>query len=338
MTRDQAVKDLIDRYLFAVGEELPRALAADVTRELRTLVEDKLEDRSRALGQPVDTALACYVLQEIGEPGEVARRYDPSPQYLVGPRFYPAFMRIAKIALIGLAIMLLFTTVLSHALSPSGTKTLLSLTMIVRLLGLYFQIAITLFGEAVIVLAILERTRLGRQAPRPRDWNPRDLPEAPEADEDHVSVAGAAVDICLTVLFGLWLNFFPQWVGVVMVTRDAGLAWVRLTDLGVHLPLVAITVWLALALALKLVVLGQRRWTKPTRWAQVGLEILGAAIAFEIAGGSSLHAPAAAPALRAPLHVLGSLLYVVPFALLIAPLLRVSRLVRGPVVPSALEG
>jgi len=337
MTRDKAVTDLIDRYLFAVGEELPRALAADVTRELRTLVEDKLEDRSRALGRPIDAALAGYVLQEIGEPGEVARRYDPSPQYLVGPLFYPAFMRIAKIALIGLAIMLLFTTVLSHALSPNGAKTLLSFATVVHLLGLYLQIAITLFGQAVIVLAILERTKLGQRVARLRAWDPRDLPEVPEAEEDRVSVAGVAVGICLTVLVAVWLNFFPEWVGVVMVAQGGQPVWVRLTEMGLHLPLVAITVWLALALALKLVVLGQRRWTKPTRWTEAGLGILGAAIAFEIAGGSTLHAPAAAPAFQVPLRLLGSFLYVLPFVLLIAPLLRVFGLIRGRAEPEDLQ-
>jgi len=40
--------------------------------------------------------------------------------------------------------------------------------------------------------------------------------------------------------------------------------------------------------------------------------------------------PAAAPAFGAPFQVLGSLLYVVPFALLIAPLLRAFRLVAAP--------
>jgi hypothetical protein len=337
MTRDKAVTDLINRYLFAVGEGLPRALGADVTRELRTLIEDKLEDRAQTLGKPIDTALATYVLREIGEPGEVARRYDPSPQYLVGPRFYPAFIRIAKIGLVGLAIMLLFTTALTHALSPNGAKTLFSLTTVARLLGLYFQIAIMLFAEAVIILAIIERTKLGQQATRPREWDPHDLPEMPEVEEDRVSVAGVAVDVCLTVLFGVWLIFFPQWVGVVMVTRDSQPIWVKLTEMGVHLPLVAITVWLVLALALKLIVLGQRRWTKPTRWAEVGLGIAGAAIVFEIAARSSLHAPAAAPGFGVALQVLGSLLYVVPFALLIAPLIRLSGLIRGRTGPSALE-
>ena len=337
MTPSEAVTDLVHRYLFAVGEELPARLRADVTQELRTLVEDKLDDRARVLGKPIDVALVAYVLQEIGEPGEVARRFDPSPQYLVGPRFYPAFVKITKIGLVGLAVMVLLTTVLGRAFSPEGPQSLLTLATPIRLLTLYFKIGITLFGEAVIILAILERTKLGQKVTSSRQWDPRDLAEVPEAEEDRVSVVGAAVDLSLAILFAAVLNFFPEWLGIVMVNRFGRPALVPFTDLGVHLPLLAVDVWLALAVALKLIVLGQRRWTKPTRWAEVGLGLFGVAVVFEIAARSTLHAPAFAPAFGPVLAVFGWLLYIVPFAVLVGPLLRVVRLVRGRSEPEALR-
>jgi hypothetical protein len=330
------VTDLVERYVCAVGQELPRRLRADVTRELRTLVEDKLEERARILEKPIDVPLAAYVLQEIGEPGEVARRYDPSPQYLVGPLFYPAFVKIGKIVLAGLAILVILTTVLGHGLSAEGAKTLLTWGTLGRMLARYFQLGITLFGEAVIVLAILERTRLGRRVAPSGRWDPLDLPDAPEAEEDRVTVVGAAVDVCLTILVFAVVNFFPQWLGVVMVNKT-GPTFVRLTELGVYLPLIAVNVWLALAVVLKLVVLGQRRWTAPTRGADIGLALFGAGILLEIAARSTLHAPASAPAFEPALRVFGRLLYLVPFAVLIGPFLRIVRLVKGHPAPAAVR-
>jgi hypothetical protein len=333
MTRDEAVSDLVQRYLCAVGEELPRKLRTDVTRELRTLVEDKLEERAQVLAKPIDLPLAAYVLQEIGEPGEVARRYDPSPQYLVGPRFYPAFVKIGKIVLAGLAILVLLTTVLGRPFTPEGTRSLLTWGTLGRVLERYFQMVITLFGQAVIVLAILERTKLGQRIAPSGRWDPLDLPETPEAEEDRVTVGGAAVDVCLTVLFAVLLNFFPQWVGVIMVNK-AGPTFVRLADLGVYMPLLAINVWLTLALVLKLIVLRQLRWTTPTRWANIGLGFFGAAILLAIAAKSTLQAPASAPLLQPVLWVFGRLIYVVPFAVLIGPVLRIVRLVKGHPAPA----
>jgi hypothetical protein len=50
MTTDKTT-DLIDRYLYAVSQELPRGQRDDITRELRTLIEDKLEEQSHVRPQ-----------------------------------------------------------------------------------------------------------------------------------------------------------------------------------------------------------------------------------------------------------------------------------------------
>jgi hypothetical protein len=328
MTWDKPVADLVARYLFAVEQALPRQLRGDVTRELRTLIEDKLEDRARTLAKPVDTALAMYVLREIGEPGEVARRYDPAPQYLVGPRFYPAFVRIAKIALPGLAGVLLLATVVGTLHSPQGTAGLLSLKTLLRFLTLYFQVGITLFGEAVIVLAILERTSFGRSPARPRDWDARDLPEVPKSEADRANPVALAVGICWLVLVGLLLNVFPGWLGVVMVT-DGRATLVPLADFGIHLPMALLNTSLALTLVLNLVVLRQRRFTPITRAAQVGFGLFAAYVLFEIAALSILKAPPGAPGFAPLLRMAHGLLYIAPCLALIDPLRHLLRLIRG---------
>ena len=328
MTWEKAVNDLIERYLFAVGEELPRRLAPDVTRELRTLIEDKLEDRMQALGTPVDLPLTLYVLQEIGEPGEVARRYHPTPQYLVGPRFYPAFIKLLKIGLIGLAIMVLFTTILGQVHSPADSRSLLGLATLLHVVGMYYQIAIALFAQAVIVLAVIERTSLGQAVPSARQWDPRDLPEVPESEADRVSRMGMIVDISLIALVTVVLNFLPQWLGVVMVAHGQT-SFVPLADFGIRLPLLAVNIYLAAAIGLKLIVMTQRRWTAITRWARVGVGLLGAAVLFLIAATSSLHAPTSAPEITPALLPLGWALNLVPFAVLLGPLSRLVEIIKG---------
>jgi hypothetical protein len=327
MTWDRDVSDLIARYLHAVSEGLPRPLRDDVTRELRSLIEDKLEDRAQTLAQPIDAALAAYVLHEIGRPADVARRYDLAPQYLVGPRFYPAFMRILKIGLAGLAVMLLFSTLVGQVLSPQGPHSVFTLATLGRLLALYFQTGISLFGQAVIVLAILERTKLGERVPSAQNWDVRDLPELPDAREEPMSIAGTAVGACLTVLVAVWLNFFPRWVAVFMVMDDQSVV-VPLSDFGIQLPMLVINVWLALALTLKLVMIAQRRWTQTTRWAQVGLGFLAAIVLFDIVAHSMLSTPSAMPAFAHLLLPLSLLFYAMPLVALISPLKRIVRLLR----------
>ena len=197
------------------------------------------------------------------------------------------------------------------------------------MLGLYFQVALSLFAWLVIVLAILERTG-SRPKPPASPWDARDLPAVPHAEADRVSAPGLAVEICF-VLFPLAVvNFIPQWVGVFMVRDGAPPEFLPLAAFGVQLPLLAINLWLAAALGLKLIVLGQRRWTTPTRWLEVAVGLLATVVVFLIAARSDLHAPAGLPQLDRALRLLGRLLYVAPFAVLLQPLRRAIRLVRAP--------
>jgi hypothetical protein len=186
----------------------------------------------------------------------------------------------------------------------------------------------------VIVLAILERTQLGQSVPHARLWDPRDLPEMPESEADRVSRIGMAVDISLVALLGIVLNFLPQWIGVVMVARGKP-SFVPLADFGIQLPLLAINVYLAVSIALKLVVWARRRWTAVTRWGRVGVGLLGAAVVFLIAASSNLQAPATTPEIGPALLPLGWVLGVLPFVALLAPLRRLVELVRERLKPAA---
>jgi HAAS len=325
MNTDKRASELIERYLYAVAEELPRDSRDDVVRELRTLIEDKLEDRAEALQKPVDEALVTYVIQELGAPRTVARRFDPRPEYLIGARFYPAFMKFLKIGLAGLAGLVVLSTVLGRISSPAGIFTGATLWNIVRM---YFQMAIMLFGEAVIVLAILERTSVGKKLGS-KSWDPRDLPELPEGDEDRISVAGLAVEICLIVFVACVLNFAPDWVGIFGV-NDGGHAWViKFTDLGIYLPVLAIDLWLALSIAVKFAVIVQRHWTTVTRWLEIGQGIVFAGIMFVIASRSSLRAPTGSPQIGPLMPLLGVALSIAPYAALIPPILHAVRMLRG---------
>lgn len=88
--------NLIDRYIQHIGKHLPEKSREDVKREIRSLVEDSLEDRSRELGRPIDEALAVAVLKEFGRPEKMAASYTPE-RYLIGPRLYPIFWLVVKI-------------------------------------------------------------------------------------------------------------------------------------------------------------------------------------------------------------------------------------------------
>jgi hypothetical protein len=81
-----------DRYLAAVLRSIPGPKRADVERELRSSIEDGIEERS---GAGEDRAAAeRAVLEDLGDPAQLAAGYSGRPSYLIGPELFPLYMRV----------------------------------------------------------------------------------------------------------------------------------------------------------------------------------------------------------------------------------------------------
>ena len=68
---------LIDRYVREIGRRLPQKSRADIEKEIRSALEDMLEDRSKKEGRDVDDEMTAAVLKEYGQPDKVAASYLP---------------------------------------------------------------------------------------------------------------------------------------------------------------------------------------------------------------------------------------------------------------------
>jgi hypothetical protein len=91
--------NLIDRYVSEVGKNLPLLNGReDIEKELKSTLEDMLEDRAQSSGRVRDEALEIEVLKEYGSPQKVAQTYNPHP-YLIGPKLFPFFLFVLKIVL-----------------------------------------------------------------------------------------------------------------------------------------------------------------------------------------------------------------------------------------------
>ena len=89
--------DLINRYVYAVIRSLPEKQRADIEKELRTLIDDMIEEYD----EPVSYEKKVEkVLLELGDPEKLADNYRGSKRYLIGPQFYEKYMLILKIVLI----------------------------------------------------------------------------------------------------------------------------------------------------------------------------------------------------------------------------------------------
>ena len=87
--------NLIDKYIAEVGKHLPRKNRTDIEAEIRSTLEDMLDERKQADSRP-EEELVMELLKEYGAPVEVAAKYKPHP-YLIGPRLFPLFESVPEI-------------------------------------------------------------------------------------------------------------------------------------------------------------------------------------------------------------------------------------------------
>lgn len=175
---------LIDRYVSEVGKRLLVFQGReDIEKELRSTLEDMLEERAQKAGKPADEAMEIELLKEYGSPDEVATTYNPHP-YLISPRLFPIFLRILKIVIFSMTIGMTVVMIIQLA-----TQTLLMGSDVTEIVGGWiskiFSGAVAAFGYVVLTFAILERTvpDLGISKEDFEDtWDPASLAKEPHPD------------------------------------------------------------------------------------------------------------------------------------------------------------
>ncbi|HET6845255.1 MAG TPA: hypothetical protein VFH29_00390 [Anaerolineales bacterium] len=274
--------ELIDLYVAEVGKRLPMKGRADIEAELRSTLEDMLEDQSSKAGRPADEAMTLELLKEYGSPEKVAATYDPHP-YLIGPRLYPFFVRVLKIVLTVLVTVLLITLgIRLGAQAMSGPD--LAKAISEGLLGIIAGAA-QAFGNIALVFAILERFAPAsefKMDEEKKSWDPASLRKAEKVEtvKPWETIASILFTIAALVLF----NGYPELIGIHFLKDGAWASIPALTEAFFRwMPYINV-LW-ALQLALYLVVYRQGRWQSATQWASMVLDAAGLVIGYLLLSG-----------------------------------------------------
>ena len=94
---------LVDRYLRAVRDHLPRAEQDDIINELADNLHSRIEDEAAHRGHALDETEEAAILKEFGHPMAVAARYRGDERSvtfgrrLIGPELFPAYMKVLAV-------------------------------------------------------------------------------------------------------------------------------------------------------------------------------------------------------------------------------------------------
>lgn len=273
--------DLINLYVKEVGQRLPAASREDIEKEIRTLIDDTLEDESQTSGRPVDQQMIVDVLKRMGSPEKMAASYLPE-RYLIGPRLFPHYITTLKIVLAIVAVLAVTGLAVSTAISSGGDMNFAELLgqVISGLFGSVFQAA----AIVTLVFAMIEYFQPDIKLSEDT-WDPQAM--KPQTDTERVSLVGGALTVLFTVFFAIVLNFYPQWVGMWFVENGN---WQHTPVLSEtffrYLPWINL-LWAA-EIIKEIVLMARGRWTTSIRWADVLINVATAVLAAVILAGPSV--------------------------------------------------
>lgn len=261
--------DLVERYVHEVGRNLPQDERKEIEDELRSLIQDQLDDRYK--GSPTDEDVV-ELLEELGEPRKMAASYGRE-QYLIGPDLYPTMVKVLQRGWLLIPFIVVLVNMLLAFLT-SEQNTLLGLFL--DTVFLVVQAMFIFSGIAVIIFAILQHAGVELEQTK-LSFNPLDLPpvDDPAAVERGEVAAGIAFGIFGVLIFtyflrvgGLTLRFNLSDPGEVLPVPTSWLIAYLITGLG----MVVIN-----ALALR-----RGRWSVGLLLSEAGLEVIAAIASYFI--------------------------------------------------------
>ncbi len=227
---------LVDRYLRAVRDHLPRGQQDDIINELSDSLHSRLEDEVATRGRPLLEAEESAILKEFGHPMTVAARYRADERSvtfgrrLIGPELFPTYMQVLAV---NVTITLLIAAIAAVA----------SVSIWPGVVGILIPLAIQ-FSIVTSIFVVIDR----RFVTNPDGWDPR-------------TVSSMGPDVDISTIDGIAEQLIgkahPRVVPVTSSILEIGLA--------------ALTLSVALAIGLP----GQVGFVKPgPGWADVYVPII----------------------------------------------------------------
>ncbi len=191
-----------DRYITAVLKGIPEEQRAGVSVKLRQLIDTSvLEQMSR--GENPETA-ERLVLRELGDPMRVSATYSGRSLSLIGPRFYPEYIRLLKLLV---SIVVPIVTVVVGVTTALTRESVWS--VVLAALGSGFMVGIQVAFWITLVFAVIDR-RTTDSSSVTSEWDFDDLPEITENRIGLGDTLASITGLSLLVLFLLWQPTYQE--------------------------------------------------------------------------------------------------------------------------------
>jgi len=194
--------DLIERYIYHVGRYLPKKDRADIEQELRSLIQDQLEDRFDSA--PTQEQIAS-ILVALGAPHHMAASYHHQ-QIFVGPDLYPQMMMALQHVWLIAPTVVLFLSIFGALISSAQGEPRPGASIVIETLAALWQTTISFSAVVVLIFAVMQR--VGTAGGDKAAFDPLTLAEVddPHTVDRFEARVGIVIAACVTLVLLIFLG------------------------------------------------------------------------------------------------------------------------------------
>lgn len=193
--------NLIDRYIAEVGRHLPEKDRSDIEAEIRSMIEDMLDDRGHN-AKTADEKVITETLEQLGDPKLLAFKYAPPKRYLIGPDWYEGYIKVLqRVLFTALPVFAIVRFILTLTRDPLDFVNAFG-----EAIGGAFGVGIQILFWVTLVFVFLERSGEkpdGLPASGSRAWTIAQLPELPRKRQ--IPIAESVINIVMYLFVMIWI-------------------------------------------------------------------------------------------------------------------------------------
>jgi len=199
MTAPTAPNTLTERYIQEVVRRIPADQRDDVADELRATIADTVEARG---GEAAERA----VITEMGDPIRLAAQYRDRPLALIGPDFYPAYIRLLKMLMTVVLPIVVVVVVAVDAFDDNNIGHLIGTGI-----GAVLSVGAQMFAWLTVVFALLDRVKRHEDVRKSVEWTPDTLPPVRKPDKGGPAAFAAIVWYAFLAGAIVWQHLAEPW-------------------------------------------------------------------------------------------------------------------------------
>ncbi len=207
------MKNIIERYIYAVTKRLPEKMREEVKEELTANINDMLPKN------PSDEDID-KILHQLGHPRELAKNYRGEDRYLISPLFFDDYIQTLKIvAVIFIGISLVFGTI--DAVMNIDADTIFGSIAEVfsKVFSNAFNSVVTAFAWVTLIFWGIDTAARHHKLP---EWKTKDLPDLPKPHTTKISRVESTIGLVLGTFFNaVFIVLIYRYIDVIGIYENS---------------------------------------------------------------------------------------------------------------------